>query len=59
MVSRYVADADTTVAKIALEYQSAVKHVVINADDTDILCILGRKQQIIGRKQQILQDHEK
>ena len=35
-----VADADTTIAKIASEYQSPGKHIVVNADDTDILCVL-------------------
>ena len=35
-----VEDADTTIAKIVWEYHSWGKHVVINADDTDVLCIL-------------------
>ena len=35
-----VADADTTIVKIVVEYHSWGKHVVINADDTDVLCIL-------------------
>ena len=34
-----VADADTTIAKIAIEYQSSGKHVAVNADDA-VLCIL-------------------
>ena len=35
-----VADADATIAKVALEYHSSGKHVVVNADDTDVLCLL-------------------
>ena len=33
------AGADTAIAKIALQYHSRGKHVVVNADDT-VLCIL-------------------
>ena len=35
-----VADADTTIAKVTLEYHSSGKHVVVKADDTDVLCLL-------------------
>ena len=34
-----LADADTTIAKITIEYQSSRRHVAVNADDT-VLCIL-------------------
>ena len=35
-----VADADTTIARVALDYHSSGKYVVVNTDDFDVLCLL-------------------
>ena len=35
-----VADADTAIARVALEYHSSGKYIVVNADDFDVLCLL-------------------
>ena len=35
-----VADDYTTITKIVSEYHSWGKHIVVNGDDTDVLCIL-------------------
>ena len=39
-VYQCVADADTTIAKVILEYHPPGKHVVVNGDDTNVLCLL-------------------
>ena len=39
-VYQCVEDADATIVRVVLEYHSSGTHVVANADDTDVLCLL-------------------